>query len=198
MPDFILASKSHIRADLLTRIGLPFTVQTAPVDEDTIKASLLAEGYKPRDIADALAEAKAGRMATKRPDALVLGADQVLDLDGAILSKAKTRDEAADHLSRLSGKAHKLYSAAVIFHEARPIWRHIGEARLTMHHLSDAFIADYLDRTWDQVQYCVGCYQVEAEGAGLFSQISGDYFSILGLPLLPLQTFLIDRGEIIR
>jgi septum formation protein len=196
MPELVLASGSAIRAELLTRARVPFAVQTARVDEDAIKASLLAEDLRPRDIADALAEAKAHRVAMKMPESFVLGADQVLDLDGRLFSKATTPEEAADHLRALSGKRHRLYSAAVIFHEARPVWRFVGEASLTMHSLSDGFIADYLDRNWPEVRHSVGCYQIEAEGARLFSRIDGDYFSILGLPYLPLLSYLSDRGVI--
>jgi septum formation protein len=196
MSQIILASGSAIRAELLTKAQVPFQVKTAPVDEDTIKASLLAEATRPRDISDALAEAKAQRVAMKNPKDFVIGCDQVLDLDGTLLSKAADRDTAAEHLTQLSGKTHRLYSAAVIFHEARPIWRFIGEARLTMRALSPAYVDDYLSRNWPEVSYCVGCYQIEGEGSRLFSRIDGDHFSILGLPLLPLLTFLNDRGLI--
>lgn len=196
MSQIILASGSAIRAELLTKAQVPFQTKTAPVDEDTIKASLLAEGHRSRDIADALAEAKAHRVATKQPADFVIGCDQVLDLDGTLFSKAADRATAADHLTQLSGKTHRLYSAAVIYHEARPVWRFIGEARLTMRNLSPAYIDAYLDRNWPQVSYCVGCYQIEGEGSRLFSRIDGDHFSILGLPLLPVLTFLNDRGLI--
>lgn len=196
MPALILTSGSAIRAELLTRAQVPFTIRKAPVDEDAIKAALLAEGTRPRDIADALAEAKAQRIAVKEPDAFVLGCDQVLELDGELLSKSATAEDAAARLRQLSGKTHKLYSAAVIFHEARPIWRFIGEARLTMRDLSDDYIRDYLARNWPEIGYCVGGYQIEAEGSRLFSRVDGDYFSILGLPLIPLLGFLNDREVI--
>lgn len=196
MPELVLASGSEIRAQLLQQVNVPFRVRKAPVDEDALKAGLLAEGISPRDLSDALAEAKAQRIGMKEPDALVLGCDQILELDGAVLSKPKDRDEAADQLRRLSGKRHILYSAAVIFHEARPIWRLIGESRLTMRDLSDDGINGYLDRNWPKVSYCVGAYQVESEGLRLFSRIEGDYFSILGLPMTGLLTFLIDRKVI--
>ncbi|EAQ02978.1 Maf [Pseudooceanicola batsensis HTCC2597] len=196
MSDVILASKSSIRAQLLRNAGVPVRVTSAAVDEDMIKRSLQAEGHRPRDVADALAEAKAHRVGQKDPGSFTIGCDQVLDLDGALLSKAETPEEAAEHLERLSDRTHRLYSAAVIFHEARPIWRHIGEARLTMRRLSAGYIASYLDRNWPEVGSSVGVYQIEAEGSRLFSRIDGDYFSILGLPLLPLLTFLTDRGVI--
>lgn len=196
MPELILASGSAIRADLLTRARVPFRVRAAPVDEEAIKASLLAEGTRPRDISDALAEAKAQRVAVKEPTAFVLGSDQVLDLSGTLFSKASTKEEAAAQLRSLSGQTHKLHSAAVIFHEGQPVWRFVGEARLTMRTLSDGFISEYLDLCWPEVSSSVGCYQIEADGMRLFSRIDGDYFSILGLPLLPLLTYLTDRGVI--
>lgn len=196
MPDLILASGSAIRAELLTNAGVPFTTAKAAVDEEMIKQSLMAEGVRPRDISDALAEAKAQRVGGKNPDAFVLGCDQVLELDGDLLSKAETREDAAAQLAKLSGNTHKLYSAAVIYHEAQPIWRFIGEARLTMRALSTEYIDSYLDLTWPEVSYSVGAYQIEREGVRLFSRIDGDYFSILGLPLLPLLSYLGTRGVI--
>ncbi|MGI3169780.1 Maf family protein [Pseudooceanicola sp. C21-150M6] len=196
MPDLILASGSAIRAELLTGSAVPFRVRTAPVDEAAIKQSLLAEGHRPRDIADALAEAKAQRVGMKEPEHFVLGCDQVLDLDGQLLSKPETREELAAQLSAMSGKTHKLFSAAVIFHETRPIWRFVGEARLTMKTLSSAYIETYLDRNWPEVSHSVGGYMIEKEGPRLFSRVDGDHFSILGLPLLPLLAYLETRGVI--
>jgi len=197
MPDLILASGSAIRAALLGRAQVPFRVRTAPVDEEAIRAALVAEGTRPRDIADALAEAKAQRVGVKEPAALTLGCDQILDLDGTVFSKPESREQAADQLSRLSGKTHRLRSAAVIYHDVQPVWRFVGEVRMTMRPLSPAYVSDYLDRNWPEVGSSVGAYRIEEEGSRLFSRIDGDYFSILGLPLLPLLTFLQDR-EVIR
>ena len=197
MPDLILASGSAIRAELLTNAGVPFTTAKAAVDEEMIKQSLMAEGVRPRDISDALAEAKAQRVGVKEPAALTLGCDQILDLDGTVFSKPESREQAADQLSRLSGKTHRLRSAAVIYHDVQPVWRFVGEVRMTMRPLSPAYVSDYLDRNWPEVGSSVGAYRIEEEGSRLFSRIDGDYFSILGLPLLPLLTFLQDR-EVIR
>ena len=154
-------------------------------------------GPRSRGIADALAEAKAQRVGVKEPAALTLGCDQILDLDGTVFSKPESREQAADQLSRLSGKTHRLRSAAVIYHDVQPVWRFVGEVRMTMRPLSPAYVSDYLDRNWPEVGSSVGAYRIEEEGSRLFSRIDGDYFSILGLPLLPLLTFLQDR-EVIR
>ncbi len=196
MPDLVLASGSTIRAELLKNAGVPFRVRKAPVDEQTIKASLLAEGTRPRDIADALAQAKAQRVGAKEPEAFTLGCDQILDLNGAILSKPNDRTEAAEQLTQLSNKTHRLYSAAVIYNDGQPIWRFVGEARLTMRDLSAEFIETYLNDAWPAVSSCVGAYQIEGLGARLFARTDGDYFSILGLPLLPLLSYLGVRGVI--
>lgn len=197
MPEpLVLASGSEIRAQMLRRAGLEIEVRPARVDEDALTQSLKAEGALPRDIADALAETKARRIADKLSDRWVLGCDQVLDLDGRMLSKPADEAEAGRQLSLLSGKTHSLHSAAVLFDGPTPIWRHVGRARLTMHSLTEAFIAEYVARNWESIRSSVGGYKVEEEGVRLFSRIEGDHFTILGLPLIELLSFLVLRGKL--
>jgi septum formation protein len=190
----VLASASAARQAMLRAAGLTFATAPVHVDEEALRAAMQAEAARPRDIADALAQLKALRAAARHPTALTLGADQVLDLDGEAIGKCDTRDQAAALLARLSGRAHKLFSAAVIAEGGKPVWRHVGEARLIMRALTMAEIEAYLDQYWDEVRHGVGCYRIEAEGIGLFDSITGDYHSILGLPLLPLLADLRNRG----
>ena len=195
-PELILASTSEIRARMLRNAGLQFTTQSPRVDEDMVKSGLLAEGAPSRDIADKLAELKALKIAARHPDALVIGSDQVLEHAGRLFSKPASPEEARAQLAELSGSTHNLLSAAVICHEARPVWRHVGTAKLTMHRLSPGFIAEYVDRTWPSIQHSVGGYKIEEEGVRLFSHIEGDHFTIEGLPLLPLLSYLAQRGTL--
>lgn len=190
----VLASGSKTRKKMLENAGIAITVSPPVVDEGAIKESLISEGVRARDIADALAEAKARTAAYQHPDSMVLAADQILALDEKIFSKAKTREDAVAALKLLSGKKHKLVSAAVVYEQGQPVWRHVDEAVLTVRPLSDAFIDQYLDRLGDDAFWSVGCYQLEGLGAQLFEKIEGDYFTILGLPLLPLLDFLRRRS----
>lgn len=194
--DLILASGSVTRAQLLRSAGLTISVHPARVDEDNLKAALHAESLAPRDIADALADAKADKVARRHPEARVLGCDQTLDLDGALFDKPRNIDEARHHLQRLRGKTHKLHSAAVLYEEGRPVWRQVTTARLAMRPFSDAFLQGYLARNWPGIGDSVGGYKLEEEGVRLFDRIDGDHFTILGLPLLPLLNFLSIRGTI--
>lgn len=192
----LLASQSEIRLTLLRNAGIEVAAHPARIDEEALRESLQAEDATPRDIADALAEAKALKLATKHPSALVLGCDQVLALGTQIFAKPATPEEARAQLDALKGKTHQLLSALVLYHETKPIWRHVGVARLTMGTPSAEWLDLYVTRNWPAISHSVGAYQLESEGIRLFSQIEGDYFTILGLPLLPLLSYLSLRGFI--
>jgi len=155
-----------------------------------------AEAAKPWDIADALAEMKARKLAEKDGTALVLGCDQILAFHGQILGKPETPAAARAQLGAFRGQSHRLISAVVLYDAGKPIWRHISEASLTMRMVTDGYLDDYIARNWPTVQHCVGGYMLEQEGVRLFSDITGDYFTILGLPLLPLIGYLGSRGFI--
>lgn len=197
-PRLVLASQSASRRAMLAAAGIAHDAVANGLDEDAAKAALATEGLGARDFADALAELKAMRAATRVSGGLVLGADSVVAApDGGLLDKPADRDDAAAQLRRLSGATHDLYSAAVIVEGGRPVWRHIGHARLHVRALSDAFIEAYLDAEWPAISGCVGCYRVEGMGAQLFHRIDGDHWTILGLPLLPLAAYLRDRGVLL-
>jgi septum formation protein len=192
----ILASGSPIRAQLMTQAGLMFEVMRPRVDEEMVRDALLSEGASPRDLADALAEMKSLRISEKRPEALVIGCDQVLDLEGRVLAKPETRAAAQAQLLDLRGKRHSLLSAVVICEGGKPIWRHVGQVRLTVRSFSEAWLEGYLDRNWPDIGEAVGSYKLEKEGVRLFSRVDGDYFTVLGLPLLDLLSYLSLRGDI--
>jgi septum formation protein len=194
--DLVLASGSEIRAQMLRNAGLRFDVQVPRIDEETIRHALEAEQASPRDIADTLAEMKARKVSDKLPGALVLGCDQVLALGSEVFGKPTDLDEARDHLRRLRNQSHTLLSAAVLYQDGEPKWRHVGIVRLRMRDMSDAYLEGYLARNWDSVRHSVGCYKLEEEGARLFTQVQGDYFTVLGLPLLELLNHLTLTGRI--
>lgn len=191
----VLATASETRAAMFRNAGLSVSLRPARIDEDVVRASLEAEGLSPRDIADALAEMKALKIAADGAT-LVIGADQILSLDGKALGKAATPEMAEAQLAALSGKTHRLYSAAVVQQGGKPIWRHVGEAQITFHLLTRDEIAGYVARNWDRIRHSVGCYQIEDEGVRLIARAEGDYFTILGFPLIPLLTWLRQRGDI--
>lgn len=191
----ILASQSAGRIEMLRAVGLDVEAHPALVDEEAIKDGMIADGAKPRNIADALAEAKARKVSRKYSGGLVLGCDQILvTAEGEIFDKPETAEEARVHLEMLSGKTHRLISAAVICENGEPVWRIVDTASLTMRSLSSAFIDQYVASHWEHIRHCVGCYRIEAEGAQLFLSISGSQFTIIGLPLLPVLDYLRLRG----
>lgn len=192
----LLASASETRLSLLRNAGVQVTALPARIDEETIRSSLEAEGAHPRDIADALAEMKARKLADKHPDALVLGCDQVLEFDRRAFGKPASMEDARQQLQMLRGQSHRLLSALVVYDGGKPVWRHIGRVDLTMRHFSDLWLEGYLTRNWDSLRHSAGGYKLEEEGIRLFSAIEGDYFTVLGLPLLPLLSWLEIRGFI--
>ena len=191
----VLASKRAARRAVLEGAGVSFEVAVAGVDEDAVKTSLTAEGASPRDIADALAELKAIRVSRGRRE-FVIGSDQTLDLDGQLYDKADSVEAARERLKLLRGKTHRLHSAVVVAKEGAPIWREVVTASLTMREFSDAFLEAYLASEGPHALGSVGCYRLEGPGAQLFAKIEGDYFGILGLPLMGLLDLLRRHGEL--
>lgn len=191
----VLASKSAARRAVLEGAGVAFEVSVAGVDEEAVKASLTGEGASPRDIADALAELKAIRVSAKRRG-FVIGSDQTLELNGQLYDKAETVEAARERLKLLRGKPHKLHSAVVVAKDGAPIWREVVSATLTMREFSDDFLEAYLEGEGEAALGSVGCYRLEGPGAQLFSKIEGDYFAILGLPLMGLLDLLRRHGEL--
>lgn len=192
----VLASESASRRAMLDAAGVPHAAVAAHVDEEAAKAALLgAARVAPRDLADALAELKALKVSARDPGALVLGCDSVVALDdGSLLDKPASREQAGEHLRRLSGRTHDLFSAAVIAEAGRPVWRFVDRARMQVRSLSESFIADYLAAEWPAISGCVGCYRIEGPGAQLFARIDGSQFTIRGLPLLQVLEYLRVRG----
>ena len=189
-PAVILASGSVTRAAMLRQAGLAFTVEAAAVDEEEVKRALGADGADAGRAAEALAELKAVRVSARRPGALVVGADQILDCGGAWFDKPVDRATARRDLATLRGRDHQQVTAACVARDGVRIWHTTQRARLTMRDFSDEFLDRYLDDAGDGILGCAGGYQLEGVGVQLFSRVDGDYFAILGLPLLPLLDFL--------
>lgn len=191
----ILASGSAIRAQILDGAGLDYEVISKPVDEAAIKEALLAEGARMRDIADALAEAKAMRV-SQLESGFVIGADQIMVMDNNLFDKPKDINEARERLKTMRGKTHKLMGGVVVCENGQVVWRHLAVTTLKVRNFSDAFLETYLGFEGEAVTKSVGAYRFEGLGSQLFESVDGDFFSILGLPLLPLLDYLRVRGVI--
>jgi septum formation protein len=194
----ILASTSRARREMLAAAGVAFTVEAADVDEPAIRKTLLAakSAATPPQIADALARAKAEDVSQRHKGLLVIGGDQVLALGTELLTKSKDEAAARATLKKLRGMTHELHSAVALAVDGRVLWTHTGTARLKMRDFSDAFLEEYLTRARDRIGQSVGAYELEGLGVQLFDKIEGDYFTILGLPLLPLLAELRAYGMI--
>ena len=194
----VLASGSRFRAEMLRAAGVEIEIKTAGVDEASVRDSLRAEGATAEEVAIALAELKALSVSRKRPEAFVIGADQMLECNGIWFEKPVDRDHAAATLKALSGRTHQLISAVVVAKGGSRIWHSTQAVTMKMRHLTPEYIAAYLDAVGPEVQESVGAYQLEGLGAQLFHAVEGDYFTVLGLPLLPLLEFIRTHGLLMR
>lgn len=183
---------------MLRSANVEFKVLVPQVDEDSLKTVMTAKQSPSSDIAEALADMKAREVSGKSRDAWVIGCDQVLEFGGQLVSKPTSCEQALEQLALMRGKRHDLYSAAVIHENGRDIWRKVGHVRLYMRAFSDSFLDGYVARNWNEIRHCAGGYQLEAEGLRLFERVDGDYFNVLGMPLLELLNFLVLRGVIER
>ena len=186
----VLASKSKVRKDILTEHNIDCEVIQSNVDEDPIKDSLIAEGATPEIISKNLAELKANKVSSNVYDKLVLGADSVIDLNGELISKPSSREEAMNILRKLNGKSHYLISSVCISKNNSMIWNHTDKAKLTMKNFSELELKDYLNKITDEALYAYNVYQIEGEGKNLFEKIEGDKDTIMGLPIKQIKTYM--------
>ena len=190
MPKIILASKSKVRADILKKNYIDFEVSPSNIDEENIKIGLLSKGATPELISKNLAELKANSVSLKFHDKIVLGADSVIDLDGELISKPKSRDNALQILKKLNGKKHFLISSVCISKNGNMIWNYTDKSLLTMKFFPDKDLVDYLSKLPDDIIYAYNVYQIEGVGKTLFSNITGDKDSIMGLPISKINKYL--------
>lgn len=196
VPPVVLASGSAVRLRLLREAGIGVTRDVAAVDEAEVKAALKAEGTGAAEVAEALAELKAVKVARRHPGALVIGCDQMLDCDGEWLDKPDSMAAARAQLLKLAGRQHRLLTSAVVVRDGARLWHHNAVATLTMRAFGADFVDAYLAAVGEAALASVGAYQLEGPGAQLFARVAGDYFCILGLPLLPLLEFLRRQGVV--
>lgn len=189
----VLASTSETRSHMLRAAGLSFEQKPAPVDEQHMMASLEAEGLGAREATIAIAELKARRASDLHAGAFCIGGDQTLSVEGKVYAKAESLEEAKQHLLELRGQRHSLHSAAAVAVDGKVIWRHADTAQMWMRNFTDEFLDAYL-KTARDVTGAVGCYRLEEEGVHLFDRVAGDWFTIMGLPLVPLLAFLREHG----
>ncbi|WP_417812011.1 Maf family protein [Thalassospira alkalitolerans] len=194
MTRLILASSSKARFTMLKNAGVDCEAIASMIDEEGYKQSMKAEGANAAEAAETLAEMKALRMYRQQPDGIVIAADQMLECNCIWFDKPRDRDNTRAQLLALRGKTHQLVSAAVVYKEGSRIWGKIDTAHLTMRNFTEEWLDDYLDACGDEIYNCVGGYQLEGLGAQLFTEVRGDFFTVLGLPLLPLIGFLRDHG----
>ena len=193
MNKIILASKSEVRKKILLENGISCSVEPSRIDEDVIKESLLKEGATPEIISKNLAELKANKISNKNPNELVLGADSVIDLDGEIVSKPKSREEALNILKKMSGKSHFLISSVCISKKGNMIWNYTDKAELVMKKFNDSELKNYLSKISDKNLYAYNVYQIEGEGKKLFSKINGDKNTVMGLPITKIKSYLQEH-----
>ena len=190
MSNLILASKSKVRKEILYKNNISCIVEPSNVDEDSVKESLLNEGANPEIISKNLAELKANKISQKKNGSIVLGADSVIDLDGKIISKPLSRDEALNILKKLNGKKHYLISSVCISKNGAMIWNYTDKAALTMKKMSEDEIKEYLNKISDEALFAYNVYQIEGEGRSLFLKIEGDEDTIMGLPVKKIKEYL--------
>jgi len=195
-PELILASTSKARSRILLSAGLSFAVEPADIDENPMKKTEAEKGSSAETVAQVLALAKAQFISNRHKDALVIGCDQMLDCEGVWYDKPATDAVVAEQLKSLRGKTHRLISAVSMVKNGEELWKTVGVTQLTMRNFSDAFLDDYIDKVGRLVKGAVGAYHFEGLGIQLFEKIEGDYFTILGLPLLPLLDFLRTQGVV--
>ena len=190
MHKLILASKSKVRREILSKYNINCMVEHSNVDEEPVKLSLLKEGATPEIISKNLAELKANKVSQKMNDRLVLGADSVIDLNGELISKPENREQAFNILKKLNGKIHHLISSVCISKNGSMIWHYTDKANLTMKEFSDVDLKEYLNKISDEALYSYNVYQIEGEGKHLFSKIDGDQNTIMGLPVNQIKQYI--------